>query len=272
MTANQSKSPDDHKFKPRKPSFNFAGLSGEWQGGSAFATAFENSFSMLFPQGEKVFISSVKAFEDKIDDPKLLNEIKAFYAQEAIHTQQHIKYNKLVCKLRGYDLEKIEEPLRKRIAWAQSALSASRILAGTAASEHLTAILADDMLRHKDHFVDADPDIAKLWYWHAIEEMEHKAVAFDVHLAIGGTIKERRQALLFNTFHIFKDVFRILCMMLKHDGKLWSIREWWSGFIFLFIKPGVLRRTIIPWLRFFKKDFHPWDKDNRHLITEWENS
>ncbi len=60
--------------------------------------------------------------------------------------------------------------------------------------------------------------------------------------------------------------------MLKHDGKLWSIREWWSGFIFLFIKPGVLRRTIIPWLRFFKKDFHPWDKDNRHLITEWENS
>jgi len=58
--------------------------------------------------------------------------------------------------------------------------------------------------------------------------------------------------------------------MLQKDGKLWSIREWASGFKFLFIKPGMLRRVFPAWLRFFRKDFHPWQDDNRELIAEWE--
>ena len=39
---------------------------------------------------------------------------------------------------------------------------------------------------------------------------------------------------------------------------------------YLFIKPGVLRRIFIPWLRFLRKDFHPWQHDNRYLIDAWE--
>ena len=271
MTVLESHSPDDLSFAPRRPSFDLAdGLSTDWCGGRAFRTAWFNALSMLFPLGEKFFIDSVKAFRDRIDDPRLLEQIDAFQAQEAVHRRQHQRYNELLCELRGYDLEAIEEPIRRRIAWAYRELSARRRLAGTAANEHLTAILANDMLERQDLFNDADPRIAALWRWHGVEETEHKAVAFDVYLAIGGPVRERRQAMLLNTYFFFKDTFRILCVMLRHDGKLLSLREWLDGFVFLFIKPGFLRRIVVPYLRFYRRDFHPWQHDNRHLIREWE--
>lgn len=271
MADTQSNSPESLAFGPRRPSFDLAqALASDWHGGSAFRTAYFNAMSMLFPLGEKFFIDSVRFFKDEIDDPRLLIEIIAFQGQESTHRLQHQKYNELLCEQRGYDLDRFERPLRDRMAWAYRELTARRRLAGTAASEHLTAIMADDMLAHQDALSGADPHVAALWLWHGVEETEHKAVAFDVLVAVGGTVRERRQALLMNTFFFFKDTFRIMCLMLKHDGKLWSFREWLTGLKFLLIKPGILRRVFFAYLRFYKKDFHPWQHDNRELIVAWE--
>jgi hypothetical protein len=271
MTSKQSNSPDALNFTPRRPEFELAeALAGDWHGGSAFRTAYFNAMSLLFPLGEKFFIDSVRHYRGEIDDPRLLEEVTAFQGQESIHRQQHQKYNELLCDQRSYDLDHFEKSLRDRMEWAYRELSARRRLAGTVASEHLTAIMANDMLDHKDALSDADPQVAALWLWHGIEETEHKAVAFDVYIAVGGTIRERRQAMFMNTFFFFKDTFRNLCIMLKKDGKLWSLRVWLDGFKFLFIKPGVLRRVFGSYLRFYSKDFHPWQHDNRELIAEWE--
>jgi len=226
--------------------------------------------SLLFPLGEKFFIDSVRHYRNQIDDPKLVDEIASFQGQEAIHRQEHQKYNEMLCTRRGYDLDRLERPLRGRMAWAHRELSASRRLAGTVANEHLTAIMANDMLTHKDALAGASPRVAALWLWHGIEETEHKAVAFDVYVAVGGTVRGRRQALLLNTYFFFKDTFHNLCIMLKHDGKLWTLREWLGGLKYLFIKPGILRRVFFAYLRFYRKDFHPWQHDNRELIADWE--
>ena len=130
--------------------------------------------------------------------------------------------------------------------------------------------MAHDMLSNDDLLDGADPAIAELWRWHGIEETEHKAVAFDVFLAVGGTAAERRQALAMNTFFFFKDTMRNLCIMLQAQGKLWSLREWATGFKYLFISPGILRRVFPAWLAFFRSNFHPWQHDNRELIARWE--
>jgi len=271
-TLPQSQSPAGLEFAARRQSFDIENaLRGDWHGGGAFRTAWFNAMSLLFPLGEKFFIDSVVHFKDQIHDPRLLDEIGAFRAQEATHRVQHQRYNELLCGLRGYELDEFEMSQRKRIAWAYRELGPRRRLAGTVASEHLTAIMAHDMLSHDDVLEGADPHIARLWKWHGIEETEHKAVAFDVYIAVGGTVSERRRALMFNTFFFFKDTFRNLRIMLKRDGKLWSIREWASGFKYLFIKPGVLRRVFRSWLRFFRQDFHPWEVDNRYLVAEWES-
>ena len=269
----QSNSPDDLEFGPRHRKFDIEEcLRGNWHGDSLFVTAWFNALSLLFPLGEKFFIDSVVYFADDIDDPRLKAEIGAFRAQEATHRVQHQRYNELLCTLRGYDLERFEKNERERMAWAYRELSPRRRLAGTVANEHLTAIMAHDMLTHGDVLEGADAAIAQLWEWHGIEETEHKAVAFDVFVAVGGTVGERRQALLLNTFFFFKDTFRNLCIMLQHEGKLWSIREWASGFRYLFVKPGILRRVFPAWLRFLRAGFHPWQHDNRHLIAAWSRS
>jgi len=226
--------------------------------------------SLLFPLGEKFFIDSVVHYDGEIDDPRLREEIAAFRAQESTHRVQHQKYNELLCELRGYSLERFEKNERARMEWAYRELPPRRRLAGTVANEHLTAIMAHDMLSRNDVLTGADPQIAELWRWHGVEETEHKSVAFDVFVAVGGTVSERRQALMLNTFFFFKDTLRNLCIMLQLQGKLWSIREWASGFNFLFIKPGLLRRVFRAWFGFFRKEFHPWQVDNRELINNWK--
>jgi len=267
----QSRSPAGLEFGPRRKSFDIeTALATDWHGGSAWLTAWFNAMSLLFPLGEKFFIDSVVHYDGEIDDPRLKEEIAAFRAQESTHRVQHQKYNELLCELRGYSLERFEKNERARMEWAYRELPPRRRLAGTVANEHLTAIMAHDMLSRNDVLTGADPQIAELWRWHGVEETEHKAVAFDVFVAVGGTVSERRQALMLNTFFFFKDTLRNLCIMLQQQGKLWSIREWASGFNFLFIKPGLLRRVFRAWFGFFRKEFHPWQVDNRELINDWK--
>lgn len=272
-TLRQSNSPEGLEFSPRRKTFAIeAALATDWHGGSAFKTAWFNAMSMLFPLGEKFFIDSVCHFTGEIEDPQLIAEISSFQAQEATHRRHHQNYNELLCQLRGYDLARIERPERERMEWAYRELTPRRRLAGTTASEHLTAILAHDLLTHPEVMAGADPEITSLWLWHGVEETEHKAVAFDVHNAVGGTVRERRHALILNTFFFLKDTMRNVCIMLKKDGKLWSMREWASGLNFLFGKPGILRRICVPWSRFMHKDFHPWQHDNRNLVADWERT
>ena len=47
-----------------------------------------------------------------------------------------------------------------------------------------------------DIFHSADPAMAKLWRWHALEETEHKAVAFDVFQQVSGNKWLLRRAML----------------------------------------------------------------------------
>ena len=82
----------------------------------------------------------------------------------------------------------------------------------------------------------------------------------------------RRRALLLATYFILRDTFRGIFIMLKHDKQLWKLRTWMDAINFIFIKPGILRTAFLPWLAFFRKDFHPWQTDNRELIEEWKDS
>src|SRR3546814_14121606 len=55
-------------------------------------------------------------------------------------------------------------------------------LMATIALEHYTAMMASVMLREDSMYAGAEPEWAALWKWHAIEEIEHKGVAYDTWL------------------------------------------------------------------------------------------
>ena len=145
--CSQATTPANVQIKPRNRSHDIAqALEGEWLDNNAFLTAVFNGMSITFPAGEKFFIDSVRHFGNDIADPTLKEHIRGFCGQEGFHRREHQRYNEALCATRGYDLEKLEGKMTKRLAWAQKNLSPLQNLAITVAIEHFTAVLAELLL------------------------------------------------------------------------------------------------------------------------------
>jgi predicted metal-dependent hydrolase len=61
-------------------------------------------------------------------------------------------------------------------------------------------------------------------------------------------------------------VFHI--MMVRADKQARGIGGWLKLVKFLYFSPGALTRLLLPWLDYFRPNFHPWDHDNRELLVE----
>ena len=179
MTA-ASVTPVDLSITPRDRRFAREQKPGRWwNGGDPVGTAVYNALSATFPKGEAFFVESVRAFRNDAP-PKLAEEIKAFTTQEAIHSREHDMFNKAALEA-GYDLK----PLEDRVEWRLGIIRSRPPIAGLAATmalEHFTAILAHELLDDPRHLGRAEAEAAALWRWHAIEEIEHKGVAYDTWL------------------------------------------------------------------------------------------
>jgi len=237
-------------------------LSQDWAEGSPFITAIYNALSMTFPVGEKFFIENVRHYADRIADRKLQQEIGAFCAQEGFHRREHQAYNETMCHLRGYDHDCLEAPLRNHMDFISTRVSRRRLLAATVACEHITAIFARQVLTRPHWTANMPSAMRELWLWHALEETEHKAVAFDVYRAIGGDEKVRRRALVITSVHLVTTVLRAAFAMLKQDGQFYKWRTWRDCWRFLLGKHSFLRAIRPDWQAYFRTDFHPWQQDD----------
>ena len=148
-------------------------------GGDPTATAFYNALSATFPKGEAFFVEAVRAFRDGTP-PKLAQEIRAFTTQEVMHSREHVAFNKRALEA-GYDLSGLEARVEWRLSITRDRPPIVN-LAATMCLEHFTAILAHQLLKNPKHLDKADAESAALWRWHAIEEIEHKGVAYDTWL------------------------------------------------------------------------------------------
>src|SRR5690606_34332316 len=97
-------------------------------------------------------------------------------------------------------------------------------LSGTIALEHFTALLADSVLREPRVSAGAEPHYAAIWRWHALEETEHKAVAFDVWEAVMGrgirAYALRSLGLVLATIIFWGLVTPVFLQVLRTEGKL----------------------------------------------------
>ena len=160
--------------------FRDASIPRWWFFGNPYPTHVSNALNLLFPDGERFFIRSVKHYMDVIErDPELLARVRGFFGQEGRHGHEHERYNKLL-EEQGYDVERFLAFYRY---WAYEVLEKSTPpvlrLAATAALEHYTATMAENALV-SDMLDHAHPMLRDLLRWHAAEEIEHKSVAFDV--------------------------------------------------------------------------------------------
>ncbi|WP_129791741.1 metal-dependent hydrolase [Sphingosinicella sp. CPCC 101087] len=269
----RSGTPADLTITPRDRRFG-RGLAGQrwWMGGDPIGTAFYNALSATFPKGEAFFVESVRQFRDGAP-PRLAAEIKAFVTQEVMHSREHIQFNKRALEA-GYDLSSLEA----RVEWRLSITRARPPIVNLAATmclEHFTAILAHELLKDSRHLERADAESAALWRWHAIEEIEHKGVAYDTWLHAtrgwprGKRWKVKAKVMLFVTRNFVVDRSLGTLELLRQDG-ITGPRAWSRMLWFAWIRPGMLRKILGAWVAFFLPGFHPWKQDDRHLIAAAE--
>src|SRR5436309_8173722 len=149
------------------------------------------NLSSVFPDGEDFFVRSVRHFRDQITDPELKRQVGGFIGQEAMHGRQHRAFNDRLDEL-GYPVKRFERLTKKGLAIRERFLPATSNLAATAALEHFTATLAELVLSSQEtRDLFGHDEVRNLFLWHALEESEHKAVAFDVYKAVGGSERMR---------------------------------------------------------------------------------
>ena len=161
-----------------------------------FLSAFWLSLSALFPEGEAFFVDSVRHYRKEVTDAKLKAQVAGFIGQEAMHSKEHEAWNEMGVKF-GYPTDKLDKSLGKLLGLVQKRTPKIFQLAATVCLEHYTAIIAEQLLREPEHQARIlDDATAKLWLWHALEENEHKTVAYDVYEKVSGSYAIRAGAMI----------------------------------------------------------------------------
>lgn len=252
--------------------------------------------SGLFPDGEEMFIESVRHYRDRVTDPDLKRQVNAFIGQEVIHGRNHRKLNARLAEL-GYRSKVVEDsmaadamgltPGMKRFIWVISRVGPLKglyeqlderteddidpvfRLAMTAALEHYTAVMAEQLLTEGGlQYLFADPKLFRFFAWHAIEESEHRSVAFDVFELVGDEETRIQAMKLAGMGLAFITVWHTVAGVVKDERSwrglglaksLWRNRD----------NPLISKRFRKRIAEYYREGFHPLDHDTTELETIW---
>jgi uncharacterized protein len=226
--------------------------------------------SSTFPEGEKFFVRSVAAARDDLTDPKLLADVEGFIGQEEMHGREHKVLNDKLAQ-HGYPTRGIDAYVRG-LYWVRERIQTKKInLAFTAALEHYTATLAELLLTDEEaRKAVGKPGARDILTWHALEESEHKAVAYDVYKAVGGG-EFMRIFVMFLTDLLFIFETGVMGLIsLAMDGDTWRHPiKLLQSCAWLPKSPFVSLRAVRILAQYHRPGFHPNDRDTTALIADW---
>jgi predicted metal-dependent hydrolase len=227
------------------------------------------ALSAVFPDGEDYFVRSVRHFRDQITDPALKRQVAGFIGQEAVHGREHRVFNDRLDEL-GYPSKRVERLTKAGLKVRERIMSPKSNLAATAALEHFTATLAELVLSDAEvRRLFGHQAVRDLFVWHALEESEHKAVAFDVYRAVGGSERMRVWTMNFFRFAFIVGMSLQVVVSLLGDRATYrrgALRASWRRFK---VSP-MMRREVWDQLRDYNRpDFHPDDSDTNALVEQW---
>lgn len=229
------------------------------------------SLSAVFPDGEDFFVRSVRHFRDEITDPVLKRQVAGFVGQEAVHGREHRAFNDRLDQL-GYPTKRFERFTKWGLANRERIMPPKSNLAATAALEHFTATLAELVLTSEEtRRLIGDPAVQNLFAWHALEESEHKAVAFDVYRAVGGTERMRVWTMNATRFGFVVGMAIQIAISMLGDRTTYrrgGLRASWRTFK---NSPLVDRELWRKLGAYNRPDFHPDDYDTSEMEEKWRN-
>jgi predicted metal-dependent hydrolase len=227
------------------------------------------ALSAVFPDGEDFFVRSVRRFRDQVTDPALKRQVAGFIGQEAVHGREHRIFNDRLGEL-GYPAKRVERLVRRAIAVRERILSDKSNLALTAALEHFTATLAELVLTSEEtRELFGHAAVRDLFVWHALEESEHKAVAFDVYRAVGGSERVRVMTMRLMRYGFVLGMAIQILVSLVLDREARGLRQLTASWRRVRRAP-FMRRELWERLKDYERpDFHPDDHDTKRLVEEW---
>jgi len=241
-----------------------------WFAGHRAATHLSNALNLLFPAGERLFIRSVRHYIDHVqDDPELMEQIRCFFGQEGNHAREHQRFARFLAS-QGYEVQTFLDEYERVISGIVERLMPPILrLSATAACEHFTASLADNALR-SPVFQEMHPEMKSLLLWHAAEEIEHKAVAYDVLQRVDPRYTVRVAGLAVATTLLLAWWLRAFRMLVEQDGM--TVREALAELRSTELDgrhrtpQDVIRSAFKEYLQL---GFHPWNHDNSALARDY---
>lgn len=250
----------------RRQAFDFAATPKYYFDNNPLLSHLLTALSLTFPNGERFFVHSVRSVRDQIKDAALQKEVSAFIGQEAMHSQAHEDFNSFVESL-GIEIQPILQSEYEKIEYAKSKLSPKQQLAVTCALEHFTAIIAQYLLEHPEFHRQLNPRVARLWMWHALEETEHKAVAFDVYQEIFADQATRKRIMRIITTTFLSRIGYLTFKLLLSDP---LGRKQWRQHLTALKQLKAVFITLAPaYLDYYRDNFHPNQHDSSQITAQW---
>ena len=265
--------PENVDIKPNKLGMNYGDdLVQHWYANNPLLSAMFNALSAQFPAGERFLIQSVRLFQDQVTDEALKKDVRGFIGQEAHHANEHEQLSAALKEL-GVDTEMVENHTEWLLDKITNLLSAEDQLAATAALEHFTAMLGTLVLSNSDLANEVHPSLRSIFIWHAIEETEHKAVAFDLYQHTVGSYPRLMIAYLWTSILLTASTAYYMTRIMMQDRTLMNLNDNLKGLNWMFgfgKNNGHLRRFLPEYFDFFRPNHHPWETDNSNDIVYWK--
>ncbi|MEM6958954.1 MAG: metal-dependent hydrolase [Myxococcota bacterium] len=246
----------------RRQRHDWNAVPSNWLGGDLLASAIADGANLLFPEGERFFVRSVRAFEHAIEDGVLRQQLRGFYGQEGNHAREHERYFEML-RQRGVRFDGFLKVFGRNLRWLEEKVSPELNLAATAASEHFTALMAENGVVHGT-LDEAHPIMRDFLLWHAVEEIEHKAVAFDVLKRVDPRYRTRILGLLIASIMLSTHWAAATLMIARQEGMSFRDIGRALGRLRQAHKRGegpkkrIVRDVFVAGIRsYLRKDFHP---------------
>jgi predicted metal-dependent hydrolase len=225
--------------------------------------------SATFPEGEDFFVRSVRHFAEQITDPVLKEQVKGFVGQEVVHGREHRALNDRLQDM-GYPTRRVDRTVKRNLARADRTMAPLARLAMTAALEHYTAALGETLLSdERAQALLGTSEVREMLLWHALEESEHKAVAFDVYRAVGGSEKLRIRVMRMVTIGFLARTTFYTLLSLARDRAAYNPVRLVRSLANLRHSP-FLSSEVVERIKAYNQDgFHPDDIDSSALLERW---
>ena len=220
-------SPEAERMIVWRPPFTFTRKSAVfWNAKRPEFSQIVNAASLAMPYLEPYLIKTMREARPLISDPRLVRELDLYCAQESAHYRQHRRFNDELKAEQPDAVNASEDILAADYEWLGKNRSLRFNLAYAEGFESMALAIGHMLIKDRVYlFGDSNSEVASLILWHFAEEIEHKAVTYDVFEHVSGSAFWRLVGLFYATGHIFWRTRAGYQRLLKAEG-LW--RNWRS--------------------------------------------